>query len=91
MKGDIMPRLDPGSDKPREFLPLGHVDAVENKNPQPGEPPRWARIRLQDESGKEGTFLFTFEELKNALIRSETQKEDLPPEGWLQKLLDLFD
>ena len=86
-----MGRLDPGSDKPRTYLPLGHVDAVENKNPQPGEPPRWARIRLKDESGQEGTFLFTFEELKNALIRSETQEEDLPPEGWLQKLRDLFD
>jgi len=86
-----MGRLDPGSDTHRTYLPLGHIDAVENKDPQPGEPPRWARIRLQDENGQEGTFLFTFEELKNALIRSETQKEDVPPEGWLQKLRDLFD
>jgi hypothetical protein len=85
-----MGRLDPGSDKARPYLPLGHIDAVENKNPQHGEPPRWARIRLQDEASQEGTFLCTFEELKNALIRSETQKEDLPPEGWLQKLRDLF-
>jgi len=86
-----MGRLDPGSDKPRQLLPLGHIDSVENKDPQPGEPPRWARIRLRDEDGKEGAFRCTFEELKNALIRSETQKEDLPPEGWIQKLLALFD
>ncbi len=80
-----------GSDKPRWYLPLGHIDAVENKDRQPDEPPRWARIRLQDEDGTESTFLFSFEELKNALIRSETQKEDLPPEGWLQKLQNLID
>lgn len=80
-----------GSDKVRAYLPLGHIDAVENKERKPGEPPRWARIRLQDEDGSESTFLFTFEELKTALVRSDTQKEDLPPAGWLQKLQDLLD
>ena len=86
-----MAKNDLGSDKPRKYLPLGHIDSVENKNRQPGEPARWAYIRLQDENGQEGTFLFTFEELKNALVRSATQKEDLPPEGWLQRLQDLID
>ncbi len=80
-----------GSDKPRGYLPLGHIDSVENKDRKDDEPVRWARIRLQDEDGREGTFLFTFEELKNALVRSGTNKEDLPPEGWLQKLQDLID
>lgn len=80
-----------GNDRPRSYLPLGYIDSIENKDRREGEPPRWARIRLQDEEGKEGTFLFTFDEIKNALVRSETQKEDLPPEGWLQKLQDLFD
>ncbi len=80
-----------GNDRPRGYLPLGHIDSIENKDRKEGEPPRWARIRLQDEEGTEGTFLFTFDEIKNALVRSETQKEDLPPEGWLQKLQDLFD
>ena len=80
-----------GSDKPRRYLPLGHIDAVENKDRKDDEPPRWARIRLQDEDGTEGAFLFTFEELKVALVRSEMQKEDLPPKGWLQKLQDLID
>jgi hypothetical protein len=86
-----MARKDIGSDKPRAYLPLGHIDAIENKNRQEGEPPRWARIRLQDEDGQEGTFLFTFEELRNAMVRAATQKEDLPPDGWLQKLQDLLD
>ena len=86
-----MAQDDLGSDEVQKVLPLGYVDAIENKDRQPDEPLRWARIRLKDEMGKEGTFLFTFEELKNALIRSETQKEDLPPEGWLQKLQKLFD
>jgi hypothetical protein len=80
-----------GSDRPRNVLPLGHVDAIENKNRKEGEPPRWARVRLQDEDGSEGTFLFTFEDLKNALVRASQQREDLPPEGWLQKLQDLID
>ena len=80
-----------GSDAPRARLPMGHIDSIENKDRKPGEPTRWARIRLQDEKGREGTFLFTFEELKNALVRSATQKEDIPPDGWLQKLQDLFD
>lgn len=80
-----------GSDKHRSYLPLGHIDAIENKERKEGEPPRWARVRLQDEDGQEATFLFTFEELKNALVRAATNKEDLPPEGWLQKLQNLFD
>lgn len=80
-----------GSDKARSYLPLGYIDSIENKNRKEDEPPRWARIRLQDEDGREGTFLFTFEELKNALVRTSAQKEDLPPDGWLQRLQDLFD
>ncbi len=80
-----------GSDKPRKYLPLGHIDSIENNNRQEGEPDRWARIRLQDEDGSEGTFLFTFEELRNAMLRVGTQAEDLPPEGFLQKLQDLID
>jgi len=80
-----------GSDQPRKILPLGHIDAIENKGRKTGEPPRWARVRLQDEDGSEGTFLFTFEELRDALMRAGQQKEDLPPEGWLQKLQDLID
>ena len=86
-----MAREGLGSDKTRRYLPLGHIDSVENKDRKEGEPYRWARIRLQDEDGQEGTFLFTFEELKNALVRAETQQEDLPPKGWLQKLQNLID
>ncbi|MCO6045744.1 hypothetical protein NG895_17745 [Aeoliella sp. ICT_H6.2] len=80
-----------GSDNPKAYLPLGHIDTIENKAPKPGEPARWARVRLQHEDGSEGTFLLTFEELKNGLIRAETNKEDLPPEGLLQKLQNLLD
>lgn len=86
-----MARKRLGSDQPRNVLPLGHIDAIENKNRKPGEPARWARLRLQDEDGSEGTFLFTFEELKNALVRTGAQREDLPQKSWLQKLQDLFD
>ena len=67
-----------GSDKPRSRLPLGRVDAIENKNKKGEEPVRWARVHLEDENQAEGTFLFTFEELKNAMIRAQTQREDLP-------------
>ena len=80
-----------GSDKPLSYLPLGYIDSVKNKDREDDEPVRWARIRLQDENGWEGTFLFTFEELKSALLRSATQKEDIPPKGWLQRLQDLVD
>lgn len=80
-----------GSDKPKSYLPLGHIDSIENRGRKEGEPARWARLRLQHEDGSEGTFLFTFEELKNALVRAELNKEDLPAEGLLQKLQNLFD
>ena len=66
-----------GSDKPRARLPLGHIDAIENKQKRDQEPARWARIRLQSEDGTEGTFLFTFEDIKNAMVRTYAQREDV--------------
>jgi hypothetical protein len=80
-----------GNDRPKAYLPLGHIDAIENKEREEGEPVRWARVRLQHSDGSEGTFLFTFEEMKNAMIRAELNKEDLPPKGFLQRLQDLID
>ena len=73
-----------GSDKPRAVLPMGHIDAIENKHIREEEPARWARIRLQDEDGAEGTFLFTFEDIKNAMVRTYAQREDLPDDGRLR-------
>ena len=67
-----------GSDKPRARLPMGHIDVIENKNQKDEEPARWARIRLEHEEGAEGAFLFTFQDIINALSRaSATQREDL--------------
>ena len=36
-----------GNDKPKAYLPLGHIDAIENKEREEGEPVRWARVRLR--------------------------------------------
>ena len=72
-------------------IKLGHIRVIENTERKEGEPENWARIRLKDESGTDYSYLFSFDEIQAAAQRTATQQEDLPPEGWLQKLQDLRD
>jgi hypothetical protein len=67
---------------------LGDLQTVKNLKPHHAANDKYNFIRVQLESGKEVSLLFTDHEIRKATERAKKNPEDLPKTS---KLRDLFD
>lgn len=67
---------------------IGDLTSVDNTQKHWAANSKYNFIRVQLENGKEVELLFTDNEIKNAIIRADKNKEDLPKTSFIRNLFD---